>query len=145
MASAWVYQKKAQVEKHGPDKASWYVGWCEPDGRKKGRSCGPGFRGKKKAEAFKNKVEAELLLGTYQSQTRKLWSEFRKEYDGRILAGMSVRTRGESNTALQHFERIARPRTRVHDRHAAHRRVHRHAPNGAGQEAEVDSVASKRK
>ena len=61
MSTAWVYQKVDQVQKLGPDKASWYVGWFEPDGRKKGKSFGPGPQGKKNAEKYRRKVEAELM------------------------------------------------------------------------------------
>jgi hypothetical protein len=31
MFSAWIYQDDKQVKKHGEDKASWYVGWIDPD------------------------------------------------------------------------------------------------------------------
>jgi hypothetical protein len=32
MSSAWTYQDDKQVKKHGTDKASWYVGWIDPEG-----------------------------------------------------------------------------------------------------------------
>jgi integrase len=109
MSEAWIYQKTEALSRLGPDLAPWYVGWYEPSGRRKGKAFGAGARGKKNAERFKRKVEAELFCGTYQMQAKKTWAEFRKEYDGRILAGLAVRTRPLANTALDHFERIVRP------------------------------------
>jgi integrase len=108
-SDAWIYQKGEQVEKLGAEAASWYVGWYEPDGRRKGQSFGPGFHGKKKAEAFKRKVESELMTGTYQMQTRKLWADFRAEYERRVLEGLAVRTRLQARISLDHFERIIKP------------------------------------
>jgi integrase len=109
MSNAWLYQKVEQVQKFGPDGASWYVGWYEPDGRRKGKACGAGPQGKKKAERYRRRVEAELMTGTYQKQARKLWEEFRKEYAARILEGLSPRTRQEALAALDSFERIVKP------------------------------------
>ena len=31
---AWVYQDDKQLKKRGPDKASWYVGWLDPEGKR---------------------------------------------------------------------------------------------------------------
>jgi integrase len=108
-SDAWIYQKGEQVDKLGAEGASWYVGWYEPDGRRKGQSFGPGFRGQKKAEAFKRKVESELMTGTYQMQTRKLWADFRAEYERRVLEGLAVRTRLQACISLDHFERLVKP------------------------------------
>jgi integrase len=106
---AWTYQKPEQVKKFGEDRASWYVGWFEPDGRKRGKACGAGFHGQKIAEKLKRKLEAELMTGTYQMQTRKVWEDFCAEYESRVLAGLAMRTRGEALTALAHFERLVKP------------------------------------
>src|SRR5262249_3826212 len=92
-----------------PDAASWYVGWYEPSGRRRNRSFGRGAKGKKKAEDFRRRLEAELMTGTYNMQPRKTWEEFVEEYDRRILAGLAVRSRPEARTALEHFRRIVRP------------------------------------
>jgi integrase len=46
------------------------------------------------------KREAELPTGTYQSNDRKTWDEFRVEYDSKILDGMGVRNRDETCQAL---------------------------------------------
>jgi hypothetical protein len=62
---AWVYQGDKQLKKRGPDKASWYVGWLDPEGKRRCKSCEPGARGKDLAEKYRRKVEAELLTGTY--------------------------------------------------------------------------------
>jgi integrase len=106
---AWVYQDDKQVKKIGADAASWYVGWLDPEGKRRCKSCGPGARGKDAAEKLARRTEGELLAGTYKSNSRKMWPEFRKEYETRILDGLSPRTREEVTAALNHFERLAKP------------------------------------
>jgi integrase len=107
---AWIYQDEHQVKKHGPEKAAHYVGWIDPEGKKRCKSCGPGAQGLRNAEKFKTKVEAELLTGTYQSNVRKTWEEFRKEYEEKVLEGMNGRTRGEALLAINHFQAIIKPK-----------------------------------
>jgi integrase len=109
-AAAWIFQKLEDVAKQGEQKASWYVGWYEPDGRRRKKSFGPGFLGKKRAEKEKHKLEEELTRGTYQTQARKLWQEFRTEYTDRVLAGLASRTRLQAEISLAHFERLVKPR-----------------------------------
>jgi integrase len=107
MSRAWIYQKNLKTL--GADKAPYYVGWREPSGRRKGRSCGVGFHGKKNAEQLRIKIEAELTTGKYKEDSRMLWDGFRQEYETRIMAGKSPRTRAQAKTSLDHFERIAKP------------------------------------
>jgi integrase len=109
MASAWVYQKIEDVRKHGEEKAPWYVGWYEPDGRRRRKSFGPGPLGKKLAEKKKHKLEEELMTGTYQMQVHKGWKEFREEYERRVLSGKAPRTRLQAGVSLDHFERLVKP------------------------------------
>jgi integrase len=109
MASAWIFQDPKQVEKKGEAKASWYVGWFDPEGKKRCKSCGPGAAGKSNAEKVKKKVEAELLTGTYQSALNKTWKEFRQEYEKTFLPKLAPRSRPEVLTALDHFERLVHP------------------------------------
>jgi integrase len=109
MSSAWIYQDDHQVKKRGTEKASWYVGWIEPDGRRRGKSCGPGEQGKRNAQKLKRKLEAELMTGTYQMHAQKLWDDFHKEYEARVLSRLAPRSRTEALTALAHFKRIIKP------------------------------------
>lgn len=109
MASAWVFQQGEDVEKRGEDNAPWYVGWYEPDGRRKKKGFGSGFQGKKRAERFRSKVENDLMAGTYHMEVRKLWADFRAEYERRALPRMAVKTRGQVRAALDHFERLIKP------------------------------------
>jgi integrase len=109
MSTAWIFQKSEDVAKLGTEKAQHYVGWYEPDGTRRKKSCGAGFRGNKNAEKLRAKIENELTTGTYQTQTRKLWEDFRREYDERVLAGLAVHTRQQANVSLEHFERIVKP------------------------------------
>ncbi len=108
-SSAWVYQDDKQVKKHGAAKASWYVGWYNLDGKKRCKSCGPGIRGKSKAEKLRRKTEVDLEGGQYRENLRKPWEQFRDEYTARIGGGLSPRSRDEVTAALKHFERLIKP------------------------------------
>jgi len=46
MSAAWMYQDDKQVKKHGSDQVSWYVGWIDPEGKRRCKSCGPGPQGR---------------------------------------------------------------------------------------------------
>jgi integrase len=109
MSSAWIYQDDKQVKKHGPEAASWYVGWIDPEGKRRCKSCGPGGAGQRNAEKLRRKVEAQLLTGTYQGESRAAWSDFRKEWEAKVGAGQAPRTRALTREALDHFERLVRP------------------------------------
>ena len=106
MAKAWVYQDDKQVKKHGEDKASWYVGWVDPAGKRKGKSCGPGLEGSRNAEKLRKRLEAELSTGTYEDTSRATWAEFRERYAELVLDGMGRNNRRETVGALDHFERL---------------------------------------
>jgi integrase len=108
--SAWVYQDDKQVKKRGADRASWYVGWFDPAGKKRCKSCGPGAKGRRNAERLRQKVDAELLTGQYEDRTRRTWAEFRKDYEARLADGVGGRRRRETLEALAHFERLAAPK-----------------------------------
>jgi hypothetical protein len=108
-SNAWTYQRSEHVRDMGEAKAPWYVGWYEPDGRRKAKSFGPGVRGKDKADRFRRKVEAEMMCGVYEAHARKPWADFRKEYSSRVLEGLAVHTRLQAETSLDHFERIVKP------------------------------------
>jgi integrase len=107
---AWVYQDDKQVKKKGVELASWYVGWIDPEGKKRCKSCGPGSAGKMAAQKVRKKTEAELITGTYKSPAKKTWEEFRKEFETRIVAAMAPGTRYVIADALNHFERIINPK-----------------------------------
>jgi len=83
---AWLFQDDKQVKKVGEKRASWYVGWLDPEGKRRSKSFGPGSEGKRRAFQFQKKVEAELMTGTYQSANRKTWADFRVEYESKVLA-----------------------------------------------------------
>jgi len=106
---AWVYQDSKQVKKLGTELASWYVGWLDPDGKRKCQSCGRGSKGKRTAGKLREKLAAELLTGTYADVSRKTWAEFRAEYAAKILPGLNHENRRLTVVALDHFERIVKP------------------------------------
>jgi integrase len=112
MSSVWIFQKKTDLRDRGEKLAPWYVGWYEPDGKQRVKSCGTGFLGKKDAEKLRLRIQSELVTGTYQDQARsgKLWPDFRAEYERRAVEGLALPTRLEVRTALNHFARIVKPR-----------------------------------
>ena len=101
---AWTFQDGHQKKKLG-DKTPWSVGWYDPDGKKRQKRIGA----KSLAEKFARKIEGQLAAGTYQTQSRKSWADFRAEYEVKIAAGMEPGTRQETLICLDHFERIAKP------------------------------------
>ena len=109
MSSAWLYQDDKQIKKHGPDNASWYVGWVDPEGKRRCKSCGPGLEGKRNADKLRRKVEAQLTTGTYQGEANALWKDFRREWQEKIAPGMEYGTRELTTNALSHFERLVNP------------------------------------
>jgi hypothetical protein len=87
----------------GAEAASWYVGWFEPSGRKKCKSYGAGECGKRAAEKGRRKIEAQLMTGTYHSQSSRTWEQFRQEYDTKVLAQVRPETRRLTLNAMDHF------------------------------------------
>ncbi|QDU46592.1 site-specific tyrosine recombinase XerD [Symmachiella dynata] len=108
--SAWVKQKKWQVEKHGEKKASWYAEWNEPDGTRRAKSCGTGSRGKRAAERLAARIREELITGTYQREERKTWDEFRQRYEADIKSRLRPASVRSAKEALSHLERIIKPK-----------------------------------
>src|SRR5262249_56561 len=97
---AWVFQFEAQVAKLGADKASWYVGYHDPTGKRKCRSCGPGFLGKKTAQKLRDKIHAELTTGTFQQEVKATWPAFRQEYEEKVLSVKGSHHAREANRSL---------------------------------------------
>ena len=67
---AWIKQLAGQIKKHGAENASWYCMWIEPDGTNRGQTCGPGDAGKQAASDMAEKIDSELLDGTYSLNRR---------------------------------------------------------------------------
>jgi integrase len=131
MSAAWIYQDDKQVKKHGADRASWYVGWIDPEGKHRCKSCGVGPQGRFNAEKLRRKRESELLTGTYQGESKLEWQDFRKEWESKIGAFMEPDSRRLYLDAFDHFERLVNPAriwfiTRRHlDQNVASRRPER--------------------
>lgn len=101
---AWLFQDYRQKKKLG-EKAPWSVGWIDPKGKRRSKRIGA----KSRAEKFARKLEGELAAGTYQSYAQKPWSEFRKEYETKILLRLRTKTQEAVKTTLGHFERLLKP------------------------------------
>src|SRR5262249_43494388 len=109
MASAWVFQDDKQVKKHGPERASWYVGWLDPEGKRKCKSCGRGPDGLRNAEKRRRKGEAQLVTGTYHGEAKAPWADFRKEGEEKVGAGGERATLAATLGALNRFEQLVNP------------------------------------
>jgi integrase len=83
------------------------------------------------AEKFRRKVEGQLAAGTYATENKMSWDQFRVDYESKILAGKSSGTQVEAKIAMNHFERLVRPRfvqtikTATIDSYKAKRRLER--------------------
>src|SRR5262249_10216174 len=131
MASAWIFQDDKQVKKHGPERASWFVGWIDPEGKRKCKSFGPGPDGLRNAEKRRRKVEAQLSEGTYHGESKVLWEDFRREWEEKVGPGLAPETVRLTRDAMNHFERLVNPgktyflTTRHVDHYVAQRRRER--------------------
>jgi len=101
---AWTFQDPRQKKTHGA-KAPWSVGWIDPEGHRKSKRIGL----KSSAEKYRRKVEGELAAGVYENKSRKNWTDFRTEFETKIVSGMEPGTRQETLSAIKHFERISKP------------------------------------
>jgi integrase len=102
---AWLFQDHRARQRLGV-KAKWSVGWIDPDGRRRSKQIGS----KSMAEKFRRKIEGELAAGTYQHVNEKGWADFRAEYEAKILPRLAPSTQRVIRTALDHFQRLCRPR-----------------------------------
>ena len=102
---AWKFQDCRQKQKLGEKNCPWSVGWVDPDGKRRSKRIGS----KSMAAKYCRKLEGELAAGTYRTESRKLWADFRQEYQSTIVARMSSGTQRETLSCLNHFERIVKP------------------------------------
>jgi integrase len=105
----WIFQYPSEVKKKGADKASWYVGWYDHDNKRHAESCGPGARGKNKAEKRLRHLQSELDMGLHQPPSKQMWPGFRKEYEKKVYPNMAAQSREVVTASLGHFQRIIRP------------------------------------
>lgn len=101
---AWLFQDHRQKQKRG-ENTPWSVGWIDPDGKRRSRKIGS----KSMAEKFQRKIEGQLAAGLYQTRIGKKWSDFRVEFERKILSSLKPRSRQENLNALNHFQRIVKP------------------------------------
>ena len=87
---AWIFQDPRQKQKHG-SKAPWSVGWYTPDGNRRSKRVGS----KSQAEKLRRKREGELAAGTYQTESRESWKDFRTEYQAKVGSRKSL---GDANS-----------------------------------------------
>jgi integrase len=105
----WIFQLKKEIAKRGEAEASWYVGWYDLQGKRHSESCGPGSRGWNQAEKRLRRIQSELDIGVHQPPSKKLWADFRKEYEEQVLSGLEPSSGRCIGTALDAFERHVKP------------------------------------
>ncbi len=101
---AWLFQDHKQKKKLG-DECPWSVGWIDPDGKRRSKRIGS----KSRAVKFARRIEGQLAAGTLETNSRKPWSNFREEYETKIVARLAPKTRLAIFATLNHFERICKP------------------------------------
>ncbi|MCR9296336.1 MAG: site-specific integrase [bacterium] len=101
--NAWVYQH----HKTG----SWYVGWYEPDGKRKNKSFGKEQGAKTAANNYAKVKAGELIQGISDGFRACSWETFVERFKDRELAGKRPATQVKYNAAISHFERICKPGT----------------------------------
>jgi len=108
-SQAWIFQRTEHIQKMGEEKAPWYVGYYDFDGRRHKESCGAGLLGKKKAERRRAQLDEQLMTGTLELKVKKLWKDFRQEYEERVLPRMATQTQVSYKATLDKFEQLAKP------------------------------------
>ena len=107
---AWISRLKKQVEKHGADKASWFVSFRDPDGKLRTKGCGPGKIGKASATRLADKIHCQLTEGTYATNERATRDQFVERYTGHIEGRCDANSRAAAMLSIETFARIAKPK-----------------------------------
>lgn len=105
----WIFQLKKEIRKKGPDAASWYVGWYDLQGKRHSESCGAGSRGHNQAEKRLRRIQSELDIGVHLPARKKLWSDFRTEYEEQVLSLLQTSSQVCIRSALDAFQRHMNP------------------------------------
>lgn len=107
---AWVHQRKVHIDKMGADKASWYVTWNDPDGKRRSKSCGPGRIGKSAANKLADTIHSQLVTGTYETNSKTTWDNFFVKYKAYIERMYDLESRKAALLSINTFVRIANPK-----------------------------------
>ena len=86
---------------------SWFIGWYDPEGHRRCRSCGPS---KKAAERQKREMEAHLVTGLYAPVQTIKWEDFRAEYETQVLSNKAAATQDAERGTMDVFTAISRPK-----------------------------------
>ena len=96
---AWLFQRNKGKGK------SWSVQWRELDGKLREKQIGK----KRYADDFRKQKEDELASAS-TGYVERSWSDFRQEYEDKILAGLAAATGVIYRRALDHFETHCGPK-----------------------------------
>jgi integrase len=106
---AWIHQLKKQVTERGESKASWYVDWIDPSGKRCRKSCGPGRVGKSAAQTLADKIHSELVTGAYLANERVTWDQFYQRYQ-QHLERYELSSKMAAELSIGTFVRIINPK-----------------------------------
>lgn len=94
---AWVFDRDG----------CWYVGWYEPDGRRRKKSFGTS---KKTANDWCAKKSGELVQNIVDGPKPKSWTDFVEEFQDRKTAQIRSSSVEVYDKAIEHFTRLERPK-----------------------------------
>ena len=112
---AWVGQRQKDIARNGKKKSPWLVFWNEPDGTRREKSCGPGKEGWQLAQKEKVRIHNELVSGTYKSRRSRSWTEFRENFEAKVVVKKAPRTQKCDQDGTRSFWADLRAK-----QHAAH-------------------------
>ena len=97
------------------------------------------------AEKFRQKnPRGNSHRETYQSNAKMTWKAFRIEYKDRVLSAMPTSSQEQVKAALDHFERIAKPREDGEHQGVYDRRIRCQATFGAREAPRFYALAGNR-
>lgn len=110
MSKAWITQPSAKLKQLGPDACPWVCEWYTPAGKRRRKTFGPGPKGKRLADQFRDRVTAEPMLGTYGDRSKATWADLVAAYRELRFPHLDATNRKVTDLAVGHYERIARPK-----------------------------------
>ena len=89
----------------------YVIEWFDLSGKRcRQKIKGAGRPGKRLADERAQQLTSQLTLGTYENKTLNTWAEFRRQYEKKILEGMDVGSKRCTMDAMNHYERINKPK-----------------------------------
>ena len=105
-------RKKTEFGMRGVrEQDEFVVEWVDPSGKRcRKKINATGREAKRLADDLAKQITAKLTLGTYESQSRIRWSDFRAEYECKVLAAKPPSTERVVKDSLNLFQRLCKPK-----------------------------------